>query len=72
MLKIRQMIRTYYEIPQPSLRMEGKKVEVQIEDHIRSFNISKLMKPREITNENFSSIHKIPLLQQRLQSWVYY
>lgn len=53
--KVRQMIRTYYENSQYNLRVEGKKVQQLIEDHIRSLNISELLEPREITNENFLS-----------------
>jgi hypothetical protein len=32
-----------------SLREDGKKVQVLIDDHIRSLNISELMNPKEIT-----------------------
>jgi type I restriction enzyme R subunit len=53
--KIRQLIRTYYEVERQSLRVDGKKVQALIDDHIRSLNISELMNPREITYENFLS-----------------
>ena len=53
--KVRQMIRTYYEVERQSLRVDGKKVQVLIDDHIRSLNISELMNPREITYDNFLS-----------------
>jgi type I restriction enzyme R subunit len=53
--KIRQMIRTYYEGVGQSLRVDGKKVQQLIDDHIRSLNISELMNPREITYDNFLS-----------------
>jgi type I restriction enzyme, R subunit len=53
--EIRQMIRTYYEGGQQSLREDGKKVQVLIDDHIRSLNISELMNPKEITYDNFLS-----------------
>jgi len=53
--KIRQMIRTYYEGGGQSLRADGKKVQVLIDDHIRSLNISELMNPKEITYDNFLS-----------------
>ena len=49
------MIRTYYEGVGHSLRVDGKKVQQLIDDHIRSLNISELMNPREITYENFLS-----------------
>ena len=47
------MIRTYYEGVGQSLRVDGKKVQQLIDDHIRSLNISELMNPREITYDNF-------------------
>ena len=53
--KIRQMIKTYYEGAGQSLRVDGKKVQVLIDDHIRSLNISELMNPTEITYDNFLS-----------------
>ena len=53
--KIRQMIRTYYEGVGQSLRVDGKKVQQLIDDHIRSLNISELMNPREITYDTFLS-----------------
>ena len=53
--KIRQLIRTYYEGGGQSLRVDGKKVQVLIDDHIRSLNISELMNPKEITYDNFLS-----------------
>jgi len=49
------MIRTYYEGVGQSLRVDGKKVQQLIDDHIRSLNISELMNPREITYDNFLS-----------------
>jgi type I restriction enzyme, R subunit len=52
--EIRQMIRTYYEGGQ-SLRVDGKKIQVLIDDHIKSLNISELMNPKEITYDNFLS-----------------
>ncbi|MFZ0893560.1 MAG: hypothetical protein WAZ77_03560 [Candidatus Nitrosopolaris sp.] len=53
--KIRQMIRTYYEGGGQTLRADGKKVQVLIDDYIRSLNISELMNPKEITYDNFLS-----------------
>ena len=49
------MIRAYYEDVGQSLRVDGKKVQQLIDDHIRSLNISELMNPREITYDNFLS-----------------
>src|ERR687891_1260797 len=49
----RQLIRTRYESGRYSFRVEGKKVQQLIDDHIRSLNISELMNPREITYDNF-------------------
>ena len=51
--KIRQMLRTYYESSVTSLRVEGKKIQQIIDEHIRSLNIMELMEPRRVTNENF-------------------
>jgi type I restriction enzyme, R subunit len=51
--KIRQMIRTYYEGVGQSLRVDGKKVQQLIDDHIRSLDISELMNPKEVTYDNF-------------------
>ena len=53
--KIRRMIRTYYEGGGQTLRADGKKVQVLIDDYIRSLNISELMNPKEITYDNFLS-----------------
>lgn len=49
----RQLIRTYYEGVRYSLRVDGKKVQQLIDDHIRSLDISELMNPREVTYDNF-------------------
>ncbi|HKG31466.1 MAG TPA: type I restriction endonuclease subunit R [Nitrososphaeraceae archaeon] len=49
----RQLIRTYYEGVRHSLRVDGKKVQQLIDDHIRSLDIAELMNPREVTYENF-------------------
>jgi len=49
----RQLIRTYYEGVRYSLRVDGKKVQQLIDDHIRSLNIAELMNPREVTYDNF-------------------
>jgi len=49
----RQLIRTYYEGVRYSLRVDGKKVQQMIDDHIRSLDIAELMNPREITYNNF-------------------
>jgi type I restriction enzyme, R subunit len=49
----RQLIRTYYEGVRYSLRVDGKKVQQLIDDHIRSLDIAELMNPREITYHNF-------------------
>jgi type I restriction enzyme, R subunit len=49
----RQLIRTYYEGVKYSLRVDGKKVQQLIDDHIRSLNIAELMNPREVTYDNF-------------------
>src|SRR5215216_722947 len=49
----RQLIRTYYEGVRYSLRVDGKKVQQLIDDHIRSLDIAELMNPREITYDNF-------------------
>src|SRR5215212_9566932 len=49
----RQLIRTYYEGVRYSLRVDGKKVQQLIDDHIRSLDIAELMNPREITYNNF-------------------
>jgi len=49
----RQLIRTYYEGVRYSLRIDGKKVQQLIDDHIRSLDIAELMNPREITYDNF-------------------
>jgi len=51
--KARAMVKTFYYGVKPSLREYGKKVQQLIDDHIRSLGISILMKPREITYENF-------------------
>jgi type I restriction enzyme, R subunit len=51
--KIRQMIRTYYEGVGHSLRVDGKKVQQLIDDHIRSLDIAELMNPKEVTYDNF-------------------
>ena len=51
--KIRQMLRTYYESSVTSLKIEGKKIQQIIDEHIRSLNIMELMEPRRVTNENF-------------------
>jgi type I restriction enzyme R subunit len=51
--KIRQLIRTYYEGVGQSLRIEGKKVQRLIDDHIRSLEIAELMNPKEVTYNNF-------------------
>jgi type I restriction enzyme, R subunit len=53
--KVRQMIRSYYEIGDVSLRPYGRKVQKLIDEYIRSLNISELMNPRKITNDNFLS-----------------
>ena len=49
----RQMLRTYYEGVRYSLRVDGKKVQQLIDDHIRSLDIAELMNPREVTYDNF-------------------
>jgi len=49
----RQLIRTYYEGVRYSLRVDSKKVQQLIDDHIRSLNIAELMNPREVTYDNF-------------------
>jgi type I restriction enzyme R subunit len=49
----RQLIRTFYESGRYSFRIEGKKVQQLIDDHIRSLDISELMNPREVTYDNF-------------------
>ena len=49
----RQLIRTYYEGVRYSLRVDGKKVQQLIDDHIRSLDIAELMNPREVTYDNF-------------------
>jgi type I restriction enzyme R subunit len=49
----RQVIRTFYESGRYSFRVDGKKVQQLIDDHIRSLNISELMNPREVTYNNF-------------------
>lgn len=51
--KIRQMIRTYYEGVGYSLRVDGKKVQQLIDDHIRSLDIAELMNPKDVTYDNF-------------------
>jgi len=49
----RQLIRTYYEGVRYSLRVDGKKVQQLIDDHVRSLDIAELMDPREVTYNNF-------------------
>jgi type I restriction enzyme, R subunit len=49
----RQMIRNLYESPGTSLKVDGRKVQQLIDDHIRSLNVSELVKSREVTDENF-------------------
>ena len=49
----RQLIRTYYEGVRYSLRVDGKKVQQLIDDHIRALDIAELMNPREVTYDNF-------------------
>jgi type I restriction enzyme, R subunit len=49
----RQLIRTYYEGVKYSLRVDGKKVQQLIDDHIRALDIAELMNPREVTYDNF-------------------
>lgn len=49
----RQLLRTYYEGVRYSLRVDGKKVQQLIDDHIRSLDIAELMNPREVTYNNF-------------------
>ena len=51
--KIRQLIRTYYEGVGQSLRVDGKKVQRLIDDHIRSLEIAELINPIEVTYDNF-------------------
>jgi type I restriction enzyme R subunit len=51
--KKRHMIRNLYESPGTSLRVDGRKVQQLVDDHIRSLNVSELIKSREITDENF-------------------
>ena len=48
-----QMIRNLYESPGTSLKVDGRKVQQLIDDHVRSLNISELIKSREVTDENF-------------------
>ena len=50
------MIRTYYEGVGQSLKVDEKKVQQLIDDHIRSLNITELMDPREVTYNNFLGI----------------
>ncbi len=49
----RQMIRNLYESLGTSLKVDGRKVQQLIDDHVRSLNISELIKSREVTDENF-------------------
>jgi type I restriction enzyme R subunit len=49
----RQLIRTFYESGRYGLRVDGKKVQQLIDDHIRSLDISELMNLREVTYDNF-------------------
>jgi type I restriction enzyme R subunit len=49
----RQLLRTYYEGVRYSLRVDSKKVQQLIDDHIRSLDIAELMNPREVTYDNF-------------------
>jgi type I restriction enzyme R subunit len=49
----RQLIRTYYEGVKFSLRVDGKKVQQLVDDHIRALDIAELMNPREVTYDNF-------------------
>ena len=49
----RFLIRNEYEAVSTSLRVEGKKVQELIDKYLRSTTIYKLVKEKEITNENF-------------------
>ena len=49
----RFLIRNEYEAVDRSLRVEGKKVQELIDKYLRSTTIYKLVKEKEITNENF-------------------
>ena len=49
----RQLIRNSYEGVRYSLRVDGKKVQQLIDDHVRSLDIAEIMALREITYENF-------------------
>ena len=49
----RRMIRNLYESPGTSLKVDGRKVQQLIDDHVRSLNVSELIKSREVTDENF-------------------
>ena len=51
--KKRWLIRNSYEGVRYSLRLDGKKVQQLIDDHVRSLDIAELMGQREITYENF-------------------
>ena len=44
------MIRTYYGDVGQSVRVDGKKVQQLIDDHIRSLNISELMNHMSVVN----------------------
>ncbi len=49
----RQLIRNSYEGVRYSLRVDGKKVQQLIDDHIRAVDIADLMSQREVTYDNF-------------------
>jgi type I restriction enzyme, R subunit len=51
--KQRFNIRNRYEGPTYSLKVDGKKVQQLIDDHIRSLDVSELMDPRDVTYDNF-------------------
>jgi type I restriction enzyme, R subunit len=51
--KKRWLIRNSYEGVRYSLRVDGKKVQQLIDDHIRSLNITELMAEKEVTYDNF-------------------
>lgn len=51
--KKRFLIRNSYDGPGQSLKIDGKKVQQLIDDHVRALDIAELMNPREVTYKRF-------------------
>jgi type I restriction enzyme R subunit len=51
--KKRFLIRNSYEGPGQSLKVDGKKVQQLIDDHVRALDIAELMDQREVTYKRF-------------------